>query len=289
MANLYYCVLSLISPKLNTQVRYHKVFHRKLDLKNPRDFPAKLCWLKLRLYMKNPLVIQCADKYAVRSFIEKMGCADSLNELYGVWDDPKEIPWDKLPNQFVLKWNFGSGYVIVCNDKKNFNVSQALKKLRSWKKAKPWLLFAELQYKYAPKKIICEKYLDTLDSLPYDYKVYCFNGEPKCILVMWDRGANIKACFMTPEWRFISFSQRKKYANLSLDQIPKKPESLTQMIEKSRKLASPFPFVRVDWYDYKGKAIFGETTFTPSACCNVSETLIDGKDMGDLLQLPKVN
>lgn len=42
-----------------------------------------------------------------------------------------------------------------------------------------------------------------------------------------------------------------------------KPKSFELMRKIAEKLSTPFPFVRVDFYDIKGKPVFGEMTFTP--------------------------
>ena len=108
-----YCTATLISPTLNTKLRYKSAFGKKLDLGNPKTLNEKLLWLKLNKYMKDPLVIQCADKYAVRDYIKDCGCEEILNDLIAVYDSPKEIDWDALPEKFVLKWNFGAGMNII--------------------------------------------------------------------------------------------------------------------------------------------------------------------------------
>jgi hypothetical protein len=58
------------------------------------------------------------------------------------------------------------------------------------------------------------------------------------------------------------------------------------MIKYAEILAKPFPFVRIDFYDYNGKPILGEMTFTPGACIgrNYNETGI--KYFGEMLKLP---
>ena len=98
-----------ISPRLNTKLRYRYLFKKRLDLKNPKTFLEKLSWLKLYNYNHNPLVVQCADKYCVREYVKARGYEDHLNVLLGVWDRAEDIPWDELPEKFVLKWNFGAG------------------------------------------------------------------------------------------------------------------------------------------------------------------------------------
>ena len=121
------CILTLISPRLNTMVVYYFKFKKRINLKYPKTLDEKIQWLKLNTYYKNPLVTQCADKYAVRTYIEKCGCKEILNELYGVYDRVEEIPWDSLPNKFVIKWNFGCGQNLICFDKQKLNIEQAKK------------------------------------------------------------------------------------------------------------------------------------------------------------------
>lgn len=159
-SNAFYSVLTVISPELNTKVRYRRAFGKKLDLVNPVTLNEKVLWLKLKKYMKNPLVIQCADKYRVREYVQKCGCGEILNELIGVYKKVDDIPWEELPNQFVLKWNFGAGMNIVCTNKNEMNKDEALRQLKKWGKTRYWLTHSEMQYKYMKKMIVCEKLLD---------------------------------------------------------------------------------------------------------------------------------
>lgn len=153
--------LTAVSPKLNTKFCYYMKYHKKLDLNNPKTLNEKILWLKLNRYMENPLVIKCADKYAVRDYVKECGCEDILNPLIGAYDTASEIPWDELPDQFVLKWNFGAGMNIICVNKNDFNKDEVFHQLDVWGKKRPWLGYSEMQYKYAPKKIVCEKLINS--------------------------------------------------------------------------------------------------------------------------------
>lgn len=52
--------------------------------------------------------------------------------LLGVWDSPDEINFDKLPEQFVLKVNWGSGQNIIVKDKSKLNKKETKRKLKEW-------------------------------------------------------------------------------------------------------------------------------------------------------------
>ena len=275
--------LTRISPTLNTVIRYRMVYGIFPNLKHPKTFSEKLCWLKLNRYMNDLLVIQCADKYRVREYVKGKGCKSLLNELFYVYDSPEQINWEDLPEQFVLKWNFGAGKNYICRDKRLHQADQVIKQFREWGKDRCWLPYSELQYKYIKPQIICERYLQDdqySNSLP-DYKVYCFHGEPLAILVIEDRDTVIKSAFYDCEWNFLENSKYQK-PEKNMD----RPVCLVQMLDSARILSEPFPFVRVDFYVVNGKLFFGELTFTPAGGLYMSQTKIHGKDMTEYLHIP---
>ena len=284
---LFYRTLSIVSPTLNTKIRYRKAFNKRLDLDNPKTFKEKLLVLKLKRYIKDPLVIKCADKYAVREYILEQGCENILIPLLASYNKANEIDWDILPNSFVIKWNFGCGFNIICTDKNKLNIAETITKLNKWEKSKSYLNYSEMQYAKTPKKIIIEEYLKPkIGELPADYKVYCFNGIPKAILYMCERGTNsMSAAFFDVNWNFISETGKSVYK--TFDRNIEKPSCLKEMIDVSMKLSEPFEFVRIDYYVINDKLYFGEMTFTPAGCISVSECSINGKTMGDLLDISK--
>ena len=281
----YYRFLTLLSPKLNTKIRYKQVFGKKMDLRNPKTLNDKILKLKLEKYGKDPLVKKCADKFAVREYVSSCDYGDILVPLIAIYDKVSEIEWDRLPESFAMKWNFGCGYNIICPKKSELDIVSSIKKMKKWKNSKKYLDYSEVQYMGVKKKILVEEYLSSIDNVfPADYKVYCFNGIPRAILYMDDRGKEcIRAAFFDIDWNYIGKPQNSKY--LDFDFLPSKPECLTKMIEASKRLSLPFEFVRVDFYCVGGKLYFGEMTFTPAGGFFVSQCLIDGLPMGHYLKM----
>ena len=66
-----------------------------MNLEHPRTYNEK--------HDRNPLMAQCCDKYAVREYVESKGCGEYLNDLLWQGFDPEEIPFDELPDQYVVK------------------------------------------------------------------------------------------------------------------------------------------------------------------------------------------
>lgn len=261
------CMLTILSPKLNTRVIYFCKFKKPINLKNPQTLDEKIQWLKFHDYKDNTLVRDCADKYAVRKYIESCGCPEILNELYASYDSVDEIPWDKLPNKFVIKWNFGCGQNLICFDKSKLDINEAGRLLRKWYKTRNtfYLPYSELQYRGIKPKLICEKLIETEDgSLPVDYKFYCFGGKAVCVLVCFGRdkaGHGAKYYFFDREWNLLRYNKSGKLAPEGFT-IPK-PVNVEKLFDYAELISKPFPFVRADFYLENGKSIFGELTFTP--------------------------
>ena len=258
-------MLTLLSPRLNTEVVYYFKFGKRINLKKQQTLDEKIQWLKLNTYYKNQLVTQCADKYAVRAYVEQCGCGEILNELYGVYDKVEDIPWGSLPKQFVIKWNFGCGQNLICFDKDKLDVDLAKRKLKRWYKEHSifYLPYSEMQYKGIPPRLVCEKLIETEDGeLPVDYKLYCFNGKADCVLVCTNRqSGHPDYYFFDREWKLKRYNKKGKAAPTNFT-LPK-PVNLELLFDYADKLSKPFPFVRADFYLEKGKVTFGELTFTP--------------------------
>ena len=176
--------LALNQPVLATRITYRVHFHRWPDFKHPRAFTEKLQWLKLFRYRHNPLVTQCIDKYAVRDYITEIGCPELLNEVYGCWDSASDIPWEELPEKFVLKCTHGSGMNIICTDKNSLDIPGATSQLEKWLHQQCGVNSVELLYEDIKPRILAEKFIDTMDgNAPKDYKFFCSYGEPKFLFV----------------------------------------------------------------------------------------------------------
>lgn len=283
---------SLISPKLNSKICFLLAYGRRLNLSNPSTLDEKLMWLKLNCYIKDPLVIQCADKYRVREYVTECGCASILNELIAVYRSPEEIIWTDLPQKFVLKWNFGAGMNIISPDKSKLNEEDVKTQMTKWGKTKPWLPYSEFQYKYAPKRIVCEKLIESNCSgdvwvAPEDYKVYCFNGVPKYILVCVGRGSENKTkyYFFNTDWTLARINMDSKNAPVGFR--IEKPKCYDELMKSAMELSRPFPFVRADFYVSNDKLFFGELTFTPGGCLDYNRIDETNRLMGDMLTLPQ--
>lgn len=285
--NRIYCLLTRVNPSLNIKLRYYAMNKKVFPDKDPRTFVEKLLWLRIHYYNKSPLVIQCADKVAVRDYVNQMGFGEYLNEVYGVYDDVESIPWTQLPKQFAMKWNFGASYNIICDDVDKLDRNAAKEKMTEWGHTDYYLPYAEMQYKYCKKKILIEKYLDTKQGfLPYDYKFYCFDGKCRAVLLIADRDddKSKKGAFFSPDWEYLGLPGKRYH---EFEELPQAPESFDLMVACAEKLSEGIPFVRVDFYEYMNKPVFGEMTFSPAAGLTPAQIEIEGHEMGEFIDLKK--
>ena len=279
--------MTLISPMLNTRFIYRLKFGKSLDLNNPKTLNDKILWLKFNTYKNNPLIKQCADKLAVREYVESRGEAQLLNKLIGYYERVEDISWDELPDKFALKLNTGCACNIICSDKSKLDIELTKQTIRKWLKGNYWLEYSEMQYKGVKKYILVEEYLgDEEGNLPLDYKFYCLNGESKFVMVCADReiGKTAKFYYFDKNWNMMPYTQD------ALDEPNKvipKPEMIDEAFACAERLSKEFPFVRVDLYIVGKKIYFGELTFTPSAGMDEERLPTTDLILGEMLKLPR--
>lgn len=231
-----------------------------LHLDNPKTFNEKLQWLKL--YDRKPEYTMMVDKYKVREYIkEKLG-EEYLIPLLGVWDKAEDIDFDKLPNQFVLKCNHNSGLgMYICKDKSKLTqkeIKVIRKNLTKGLQQDYYLTGREWPYKNVPRKIIAEKYMEDETGQLRDYKFYCFNGEPKIIMINSDREiGKTKADYFDMDFNWIDLKWGYEHALVK----PSKPINFEKMKELAVVLSKNIPELRVDFYEVNNKIYFGELTF----------------------------
>ena len=266
---LYCEVCGRVSPKRLASVLYRRKFGRPIDWENPRDINEKINWLKFN--SDTSRWSELADKYRVREYAEQCGYADLLVPLYGKWDKAGDVDWDVLPNQFVMKVNNGCGDVLICQDKGAIDIQKVNKKYGKLLRKRFGIVTAEPHYLNIKPCIVAEQYLDVRTqpgetrSL-VDYKIWCFDGQPECVLVCSDRNSlSLSRAMYDLDWNYHPEWTLYNEHYVKPTSLTPRPASLERMIEAAAVLSKGFPEVRVDFYDIEGRPYFGEMTFTAAA------------------------
>lgn len=277
-------VFRFIPDRLFLEFTYRIKMGKKLRLNPPVTFNEKLQWLKL--YNRQPKYTMMVDKYEVKKWVEEQVGQRYIIPTLGLWENFDDINFETLPNQFVLKCTHDSGGVIICRDKKGFDIEAARKIIQRSMQSNFYYRMREWPYKGVKHRIIAEEYLSSLEKATelVEYKFFCFDGEPKLVLVCKGEahGSGRTNDFYSLEFEHIPV--RLTYPNAK--ELSTKPDTFDEMVAIARKLSAGIPHLRVDLYDANGTVYFGETTFFHDAgFCKFKPSEWDEK-FGELLRLP---
>lgn len=254
----------LIPDKPYLQMMYWLKMGKRLNLKNPKTFNEKLQWLKL--YNRKPEYTIMVDKVKAKEYVANIIGEEYIIPTLGVWDDPDDIDFDALPNQFVLKCNHNSGTgMCICRDKSKLDIPKVKAELRKGLKENYFLHGREWPYKDVPRKILAEKFMvDESGTDLRDYKFFCCNGEVDNVMVCCDReSGHAKFYFFDRQWKLMRCNLQGK--NAPKDFTLEKPKNMDRMFEIASILSKGVPFLRVDLFNIGGHIYFGETTFFPQS------------------------
>lgn len=248
--------------KVYLKAKFRLIMGEKLNLKSPKSFNEKLQWLKL--YNRRPEYTIMVDKVKAKDYVKSIIGEEYIIPSLGVWKDPDEIDFDKLPNSFVLKCNHNSGLgMYICKDKAKMNRKEVINNLRKGINQNYYTATREWPYKNVPRRILAEQYLepDSETNDLRDYKFFCFNGKVKMFKIDFDRHVDHHANYFDREGTILPFGEQafapRPDKKLSI------PKTLSKMITLAESIAEGHIFVRVDFYDHNGRIYFGEMTFFP--------------------------
>lgn len=263
-------------------------FHRTLHLKNPQTLSEKVCWLEN--HENSALKVKCTDKWDVRAYVASKGLSDLLVPVYGTaYTSSDAIPFQSLPERYVVKATHGCKMNYFCKDKAKFDIQDCKATVDAWLDTTYGAFSAEWHYLDIPHRVYIEQYLDDADKM-IDYKFHCFNGIPEFILALSNRdaisGKNMKVTIdmYDMDWNNIAGLQDFHGDKIGKGNL-KRPKYFDKMKEIARILSKDFQFVRVDLYEINGKIYFGELTFTPA--CGIFPYFTDefDREMGKKLKI----
>lgn len=250
-------IQKLLGSKCNYRLRYYHQRGHFPNLSNPKDMSEILI-----SQMFSPQV--CAeyapyiDKIEVRNYLISCGLQDCLLEHYGVWNNPEDVDFESLPNQFVLKSNNGCGHHVICHNKSTLDFSEAIRTMHT--AILSGINNVEPHYHQITPRIYAEELIDCGDgNLPVDYKFTCIGGEIMDVFVATDRATCTRYCTLDLDWNPLPYIKK----NYLPEQLPRKPKHLDKLADVARNLSKKFGFVRVDLYEYHGRPYFSELTFFP--------------------------
>lgn len=240
--------------------RFKKKLGYELDIKNPLSFNQKMVWKKL--FDRNELLPLTTDKLSVREYVRKV-LGDELAQqilipLLYAGDDPSKIPFDTLPEEYIIKANHDSGGFKIVRAGDAVDRTEISRRFRDMLSRPYGLLKHEWAYWRIQPRVLVEKLLvDREGKLAQDYKFHVFNGVCRFIHTTPKINAARSGmrCLFTPEWSLLPVGWKH-----TAGPMLKKPEHLEEMLKIAEKLGEDFDYVRVDLYNVDGTIYFGELT-----------------------------
>lgn len=223
---------------------------------NSMRLPDYLYRMKTSDEMLNPLRTFVTDKAWVKHYVRAM-----VGEGYNVptltlLDSVESVRSFEFPENCCVKPTHLSGAV-------EFNTaSRRVKRERvlAWMNQNHYDTMREVNHRYLKPRVIVEPLLFGDENIR-DYKVFCYQGEPKLIQVDMDRHSRHARLFYTPEWEEEPYSMLYPRAEQSVA----RPPNLDEFLWVSRALAQEFEFVRVDLYSNDKACFVGELTNCPGS------------------------
>jgi len=197
------------------------------------------------------------NKLTAREFAIK--CDVPVPDLYWYGKHVDDIPFDRLPSEYVIKTSFGASAKQVIPIKAGTNLFNNEQCCRDMIKE----YFRPLMAKVSPYGyIMIEKLLSSENSdLAMDYKVFVFNGIAQYITVV--NRLKKESWFYDRNWKQVTEKMHEKYSSGAA--LPR-PALLKELIDYSERLGHGYGNnpVRIDFYITQKGCFFGEFTATPS-------------------------
>ena len=153
--------------------RYARIHCKPLNMTNPQTYTEKLFWRMITWNRGDmpPRFTRLADKYAVRAHVVSRVGEAHLPKLFWHGTDPWAIPFDRLPDEYVIKPNHAAGKVIVVKGQADHD--EIIRTVSGWLASNHYWRGREYQYYGIPPRIVNEEYLSDHDGTPpYDYKIH---------------------------------------------------------------------------------------------------------------------
>ena len=241
---------------------YRKRFGRLPDLDHPSGFNEKI--LVKILNDRRAYLTLFADRLRVRDYVRQRAPEIALPRLYGWWDRAASLPFDALPESFVLKANHGSGWLRIVERKSDVGRAELVALAARWLASDFTLVGREWAYRDVHRAVYAEELLrDDAGGLPPDFKLFTFDAKVRLIQVDRDRYGHHTQVLYDPQWQPIEGSVA---ATQGEPLAP--PVMLPRMIEAAQALAAGTDFLRVDFYEIAGRIVFGELTNYPNKGLN---------------------
>jgi len=280
----------------------HQAFLKRtgyeLDLSNPRTFHHKITALKIRRPPK--IFVQAVDKVWAKDLALKwaaqygfdLGVARTL----AVVKDVDQIPWDSMPDRFLIKASHRSGANHFVDQREGIDRAALRLKCRQWLDYPYGVYKHEWAYWPVPRRLLLEEVIELDQGAELlDYKFHMSRG--KCLMIQVNQGfrsGDRRRTMLLPPWE----PQSVTWLHPRPACVPERPANLEVMMEMAAAFSRDFPYIRVDLYSVRRsvsmlsekqknslRVYFGEFTFFPGSGGELVDPFSFDLAMGEKLRL----
>ena len=207
----------------------------------PRTFNEKIQWRKL--FDRNPLFPIFCDKLAARNYVAERTPSVRLPEILWVGRDPREIPYDSLPEQYVLKPNHRSGRNYFVRSEADVIPDLIVKKMRHSLRHPHGPRVREWGYQGVEGRIFAERMLETdaERDRTRDFRFHIFDGRTEVVVVeLADVTTSKRAVlpydvFYDRDWRQLPYRRFRKTQLSDAVAIPR-PAHFDKLLAAAEKI-----------------------------------------------------
>lgn len=213
------------------------------------------------IFDRDPMLKVACDKVALKGLVAERAGDRFVVPLLGSWSDADEIPWNDLPETFVLKPSFTSGPFEIVGPDTDREALAGLAK--TWlPRRPPHRHYSEWGYKGVPRRIMAESLMlgRDGDEAP-EVDVHVFNGRALLLRVMTGRK-------LTESRRDAWFDREGRQLALRVSKVASHRSRLEadvrrELMDVAERVARGFGFMRVDCFVSDDGVKVGELTAYP--------------------------
>lgn len=227
------------------------VFHRRLPSRKRRLFNDMFWHVRGTPEINDPLRVFVSDKELVKLYVKAVAGDEYNVPTIAVLRDMEAVRAFEFPRDCCIKPTHGSGQVILRHDGAPIDYDE----IASWFGMNYYHGRREQNYRTLRPKVIVEPLIFDMDRLA-DFKVFCWQGEPRLIQVDMDRHTTHTRKYFDVDWNEQPFVlSRPTYPG-----VVERPRNLDTMLDVAAKLSSRFSLVRIDLYTDGTRCLVGEIT-----------------------------
>lgn len=258
--------LGWLSDKTLARMRRHlphtrffdNLYHRVMFLLKHHRLPKnQLLWndvwfqIKTSGEIENPLRVYVSDKEHVKDYV-RQNIGDNYNvPTIAVLRSPAEVDTFDFPARCAIKPTHASTQVCLRANGEPID----RERIKKWFSLNYYHSGRERNYRTLQPKVIVEPLIFDTTNVE-DYKIFCWQGVPKFVMVDIDRHTNHMRKIFDTQWNEQNFSMTYPRAPGVLP----KPATFEEMLRVARALSAPFSFVRIDLYTDGNRVLVGEVT-----------------------------